>query len=112
VKRAPPLFLPFADEGSVHGAENDVKYESLPSMHLTGRPRRKARRKTDRRAAPDAGGRRCDADPAKAKVMAYVELLIRDGFARCSRADNGVIELTLSTSEVFHFGETSVTRII
>jgi hypothetical protein len=91
-----------------------VTYESLPGMHLTGALRRKVRRKKSRRAAATraADGQRRYADPAKAKVMAYVEQLVREGYARRSKADNGVIELTLSTGEVFHFGETSVTRIV
>jgi len=91
-----------------------VTYDSLPRTHLTGALRRKERRKKGRRAAATraAGGQRRYADPAKAKVMAYVEQLVRDGFARRTKVDNGVIELTLSTGEVFHFGETSVTRII
>jgi hypothetical protein len=57
-------------------------------------------------------GERRYADHAKAAVMAYVERLARDGFARCSEADNGVIELTLSSGEVFHLGKTSITRIV
>jgi hypothetical protein len=49
-------------------------------------------------------GERLYADHAKAAVMAYLERLARDGFARCSEADNGVIELTLSSGEVFFSG--------
>ena len=59
----------------------------------------------------DAGKRR-DSDPAKAAVLAYVERLVRGGLARRSEIDNGVIELTLASGEVFHLGETSVTRIV
>ncbi len=44
--------------------------------------------------------------------MAYVERLVRDGSASCSEVDSGVIELTLAGGEVFHLGETSVTRAI
>jgi len=55
--------------------------------------------------------RRC-ADPAKAAVMAYVERLVRDGLASCSKVDSGVIELTLASGEVFHLGEEAVTRIV
>jgi hypothetical protein len=57
-------------------------------------------------------GERLYADHAKAAVMEYVQRLARDGFARCSTADNGVIELTLSSGEVFHLRKKSITRII
>jgi hypothetical protein len=38
--------------------------------------------------------------------------LVRGGLARWSRAGDGVIELTLSSGEVFHLGRTSITRIV
>jgi hypothetical protein len=44
--------------------------------------------------------------------VAYVEWLVRDGLARCSKVDDGVIELTLFSGEVFHLGDTSVARIV
>jgi hypothetical protein len=44
--------------------------------------------------------------------MAYVERLARGGIVRYREIDNGVIELTLWSGEVFELGETSVTRII
>jgi hypothetical protein len=53
-----------------------------------------------------------DTENAKAAVMASVDRLARDGFARCAEADNGVVELTLSSGEVFHLGKTCVTRIV
>jgi len=83
-------------------------------MSFTGGVHCKERRKKSCGAAArrDAPGKRRDADPAKAAVMAYVERLARDGFARCSEADNGVIELALSSGEVFHLGKTSITRIV
>ena len=86
--------------------------ESLPRMRLTGGLRRKARRKKSRGTATprEAGGKSRHADAAKAAVMAYVELLIQHGLAQRSKADNGAIELRLSTGEVFNFGEASVTR--
>jgi hypothetical protein len=43
--------------------------------------------------------------------VAYVEWLVRDGLAQCSKVNDGVIELTLSSNEVFHLGDTSVARI-
>jgi hypothetical protein len=52
------------------------------------------------------------ADPDKAFVMTYVRRLVRDGFARCSEADNGILELTLSSGDVFHLAKTSITRVI
>jgi hypothetical protein len=52
------------------------------------------------------------ADPDKAFVMTYVTRLVLDGFARCSEADNGILEFTLSSGEVFHLAKTSITRII
>jgi hypothetical protein len=71
------------------------------------------RKKSDRSASRlNTLGKRRDADPAKAAVMAYVKRLVRDGFGRCFEADNGVIELTLTSGEVFHLGETSITRIV
>jgi hypothetical protein len=57
-------------------------------------------------------GKRRRADPAKTAVMAYMERLVRDGLAWRSETDSGAIELTLSSGEVFHIRETSVTRII
>jgi hypothetical protein len=57
-------------------------------------------------------GKRRRADPAKTAVMAYMERLVRDGLAWRSETDSGAIELTLSSGEVFHIGETSFTRII
>lgn len=63
-------------------------------------------------AAHGTRGERRLADSAKAAVMTYVGRLVRDGLAWCSEMDNGVIELTLSSGEVFHFGKQSVTRIV
>ena len=71
--------------------------------------RKKACRRAARHGAPL---KRRYADAAKATVMAHVWRLVRDGFARCSEADNGVVELTLSSGEIFHLGKTSVTRIL
>ena len=44
--------------------------------------------------------------------MAHVERLVRAGLACRSEMDNSIVELTLSSGEVFHLGEASVTRII
>jgi hypothetical protein len=90
-----------------------VKHEK-PSDYVTGRLCRKERhRKSFSVAAKHSTlAKRRDADPAKAAVMEHLERLARDGFARCSEADSGVIELMLSSGEVFQLGETSITRII
>jgi hypothetical protein len=83
-------------------------------MHLTGGARCKERRKkTCRGAAAQVvrRKRRC-VDPAKASVMAYVRGLVRDGFARCTQADKGILELTLSSGEVFRLGKASIRRVI
>jgi len=63
-------------------------------------------------ATRDEAGERRHGDPAKAAVLAYFESLVRSGLARLSRTDSGVTELTLASGEVFHLGETSVTRIV
>jgi glycerol-3-phosphate cytidylyltransferase len=86
--------------------------ESIPTMHLTGGPHCKERGKKVCSTANDAPRKRRFADPAKAAVMVYVERLVRNGLAWCSEMDDGIIELTLSSGEVFHLGKASVTRII
>jgi hypothetical protein len=104
----------------LHGASkalwhrDEVETKSLSTMPVTGGLHcQERRKKTCSRAARDGTPvKRRYADPAKAAVMAYVERLVRNGFARCVEADNGVIELTLSSGEVFHLGKTSVTRIV
>jgi hypothetical protein len=71
----------------------------------------KGRKKSYRSAANTLGKRRAT-EPTKALVMAYVERLARGGIVRYREIDNGVIELTIWSGEVFELGETSVTRII
>jgi hypothetical protein len=51
------------------------------------------------------------ADPAKTAVMSFVRQLAREGLAQWAALGNGIIELNLRSGEVFHFDETSVTRI-
>jgi hypothetical protein len=91
-----------------------VKHGERSDYDLTGGLHRKERHRQSYSVAAKRStlGKRRDADPAKAAVMAYLARLARDGFARRSEADNGVIELTLSSGEVFQLGETSITRII
>jgi hypothetical protein len=86
--------------------------ESIPTMHLTGGPHCKERGKEVCSTANEAPRKRRFADPAKAAVMVYVERPVRDGLAWCSEMDDGIIELTQSSGEVFHLGKASVTRII
>jgi hypothetical protein len=88
--------------------------KSLLTMPFNGRPHCIERRKKNCSTAArhNTLGERRYADQAKAAVMEYVQRLARDEFARCSAADNGVIELTLSSGEVFHLGKTSITRIV
>jgi hypothetical protein len=81
-------------------------------MHPTGGLHCKERGEKVRSAAHGTRGKRRFADPAKTAVMAYVERLVRDGLAWCSEMDDGIIELTQSSGEVFHLGKASVTRII
>ena len=38
--------------------------------------------------------------------------MVQHGLARCSKVDDGVIELTLFSGEVFHLGDASVARIV
>jgi hypothetical protein len=50
-------------------------------------------------------------DPAKTAVMSFVRQLTRRDLAQWTALDNGIIELTLLSGEVFHLDETSVTRV-
>jgi hypothetical protein len=43
--------------------------------------------------------------------MACLKLVSENGFARQADLGNGDIELTLLSGEVFHLGQTSITRI-
>lgn len=51
------------------------------------------------------------ADPDKARVMAWIGALIRAGHAEWGMLGNGDIELRFMTGEVFHLGETAITRV-
>jgi hypothetical protein len=83
-------------------------------MHPTGGRHRRERGKrvSSTAATQRIGGKRRSADPAKAVVVAYVKLLVRDGLASCAEIDNGATELTLSSGQVLLLGRTSVTRIV
>lgn len=58
-------------------------------------------------AWPDHG----HADPDKARVMAWIGELIRAGHAEWGILGNGDIELRFMAGEVFHLGETGITRV-
>jgi hypothetical protein len=63
-------------------------------------------------AAPrDPLAERVHGDPAKGLVMLHIGQLVGNGFAEWVASGNGDIELTLSSGEVFHLGEESITRI-
>jgi hypothetical protein len=62
-------------------------------------------------ATRDHPAERLDADPAKPAVMTYIGQLVRSGLANWAAMDNGEIELTLLSGEVFHLSEASVTRV-
>ena len=83
-------------------------------MHPTGgRHRRERGKKISSTAATQSiGGRRRSDDPAKAAVMAYVNLFVRDGLASRAEMDNGATELTLTSGQVLLLGRTSITRIV
>ena len=59
----------------------------------------------DRRATAVYG------DPAKTAVMSFARQLAREGLAQWTALGNGIVEVTLFSGEVFHLGETSVTRV-
>jgi hypothetical protein len=50
-------------------------------------------------------------DPAKTAVMSFVRQLARKDLAQWTALDNGIVELTLFSGEVFHLDDTSVTRV-
>ena len=51
------------------------------------------------------------ANPAKTAVMSFAGQLAREGLAQWTALGNGIVEVTLFSGEVFHLGETSVTRV-
>ena len=51
------------------------------------------------------------ANPAKTAVMSFARQLAREGLAQWTALGNGIVEVTLFSGEVFHLGETSVTRV-
>ena len=57
------------------------------------------------------GSRPEDQDVAKALVMAGVGRIVEDGGAVLIPLQSGVLELRLLSGEIFHLGETTVTRI-
>jgi len=51
------------------------------------------------------------ADPAKTAVMTFARQLAREGLSQWTALGNGIVEFTLLSGEVFHLGETPVTRV-
>jgi hypothetical protein len=51
-------------------------------------------------------------DPAKAQVIAHLEVLVSDGFAEWRPLDNGNVELRFFSGETFVLAANSITRII
>jgi hypothetical protein len=90
-----------------------VSKKNPSAMDSSGGARPRERRKKSRSTAVGRTmfGKHWHPDPAKAAVLAHLGQLVRDGNARWSHAGNGVVELTLSSGEVFHLGTASVTRI-
>ena len=94
-------------------AGDSVSKKSPSAMDSSGGVRRRERCKKSRSAAAGRTMFRKNwhPDAAKAAVLAHLGQLVRDGNARWSPAGNGVVELVLSSGEVFHLGTASVTRI-
>jgi hypothetical protein len=52
-----------------------------------------------------------DMDVARALVVAELARIVEEGGAVIASRESGSIELRLATGEVFHLGETAITRI-
>ena len=50
-------------------------------------------------------------NPSKTAVVSFARQLAREGLAQWTALGNGIVEVTLFSGEVFHLGETSVTRV-
>ena len=57
------------------------------------------------------GGRPEEPDVAKALVMAALARIVEEGGAAIATLESGTLELRLTTGEIFHLGEGTVTRI-
>lgn len=89
-----------------------TNYEAdFQTMSLTGR-RSRVQTLYERMCSPVARDDRSAVDPAKALVIAHLEVLVSDGFAEWSPLDNGEVELRFFSGETFLLGASSVTRII
>jgi uncharacterized protein YqjF (DUF2071 family) len=51
-----------------------------------------------------------EADPAKARVMAYFRELVADGLAEWQTLENGTIQLCFKTGEIYLLEKTTITR--
>ncbi len=76
---------------------------------MNGRNRRARKANHDGKARSTV--KRPSNHAAKTDVMACLRLIMWTGFARQAELGNGDIELTLLSGEVFHLGQTSVTRV-
>jgi hypothetical protein len=57
------------------------------------------------------GGAPVDPDMAKTLVMAELAHVVEEGAGVMVALEGGTLELRLATGEVFHLGETAITRI-
>ena len=57
------------------------------------------------------GGAPQDPDVAKTLVMAELARVVEEGAGVMVALESGTLELRLATGEVFHLGETAITRI-
>jgi len=66
-----------------------------------------------RRILPPRGNGRApeDSDVAKTLVMAELARVVEEGAAVMVTLKSGTLELRLATGEVFHLGETAITRV-
>jgi len=62
-------------------------------------------------ATSDATAGLLRADPAKALVMTYVRRLVVDGYAEWDMLENGDIQLSFQTGEIFLLARTMIIRI-
>jgi hypothetical protein len=56
--------------------------------------------------------RPCDANVAKAIVMAEIARIVEEGHAVITLLASGTLELRFTTGEVFHLGEEMITRFV
>jgi len=74
-------------------------------------PKMRRPRPSYTKAAPDAIAERFNADPAKALVMSYICQLATNGCAELDMLDNGDIQLSFSTGEIFLLAERVIIRL-